>query len=272
MKDQEEELNKLRVENEIKKMKLTLGHGVNFPSTSENNLSPELESQWLDYIQKFEDSFAKNNCVKIYDFVGKPVFKLVDEISETEIEFELNRILNLLGQKGIELHTICEVSNRELYRFITEELLFEETNDMMIEGMTQNYIYEEFHPNHEHDLETRCNEFIADILNKERNLNSDFMAISNEIHTDNGSINQEDFVKRLELFREAFSSFHLQQFMITALKIDEDMADVSFDINYSGIIEGAKENITFKGSCGFKLKYEHDYWCITQINIPGIHI
>ena len=272
MKDQEEELNKLRVENEIKKMNLTLGHGVNFPSTSENNLSPELESQWLDNIQKFEDSIAKNNCVKIYDFVGKPVFKLVDEISETEIEFELNRILNLLGQKGIELHTICEVNNRELYRFITEELLFEETNDMMIEGMTQNYIYEEFHPNHEHDIATRCSEFIVYILNKERDLNSDYMAISNEIHIHDGFINQQDFVKRLEVFREAFSSFHLQQFMITALNIDEDKADVCFDINYSGIIEGENENIIFKGSGGFMLIYKHDYWCINKINIPGIQI
>ena len=151
-------------------------------------------------------------------------------------------------------------------------MLFEETNDMMIEGMTQNYIYEEFHPNHEHDIATRCNEFITDILNKERKLNSNFIAISNEIHTDNGSINQEDFVRRLELFREAFSSFQLQQFMITALKIDEDKADVTFDINYSGIIEGAKENITFRDSGSFILKYEHDYWCINKINIPGIHI
>jgi len=272
MKDQEEELNKLRVENEIKKMKLTLEYGANFSTPSENNLPPEVESQWLDYIQKFEDSIAENNCVKIYDFVGKPVFKLVDEISETEIEFELDRILNLLGQKGIELHTICEVNNRELYRFITEELLFEETNDMMIEGMTQNYIYEEFHPNHEHDIATRCNEFITDILNKERNLNSDFMAISNEIHTDNGSINQEDFVRRLELFREAFSSFQLHHFMITGLNIDEDKADVCFDISYSGNIEGINENITFTGSGAFKLKNKHEYWCINKINIPGIHI
>ena len=97
MKDQEEELNKLRVENEIKKMKLTLEYGANFSTPSENKLPPELEGLWLDNIQKFEDSIAKNNCVKIYDFVGKPVFKLVDEISENEIEFELNRILNLLG-------------------------------------------------------------------------------------------------------------------------------------------------------------------------------
>lgn len=272
MKDQEEELNKLRVENEIKKMKLTLGHGVNFPSTSENNLSPEVESQWLDYIQKFEDSFAKSKCVKIYDFVGKPTFKLVNSISETEIEFELKNILNLLGQNGIEIHTICEVTERELYRFVTEELLFEETDDMMIEGMTKNYIYEEFHPNHEHDIATRCSEFIADLLNKERKLNSDYMAISKEIQSQEDIISQEDFVKRVEVFREAFSSFQLQHFRITTLKIAEDNADVSFDIDYTGIIEGENENINFKGSGGFMLKYEHDYWCINKINIPGIHI
>ena len=48
------------------------------------------------------------------------------------------------------------------------------------------------------------------------------------------------------------------------------MADVCFDINYTGIIEGGNGSRSFTGIGGFMLKYEHDYWCINKISIPGV--
>ena len=270
--DKEDELNRLRIENEIKKMKLSLEHGANFFSPSEKKLPPEQEGQWLDQVQQFEDAYTNSKRVLIYDFVGKPIYKLVIEIPETEIKSELKKIINLLGQKGIGIDTICKVDDRELYRFITEELFKEETDDMMIEGMTHNFIYEEFHPNHEHDIKTHCKEFVEGLLNKKINLNPTFLALADEIDTKDGIIKQEDAIKRMEIFRAAFNSFKLQHFKITSLSIDKDKADVFFDINYTGIIEGSNERKIFSGIGDFKLKCEYDYWCISKINVLGISI
>lgn len=270
--NKEDELNNLRIENEIKKMKLSLEHGAEFFSPSDKKLPPELESQWLNQVQQFEDAYEKSNRVLIYDLLEKPVYKPVVEISDTEIKFELKKITNLLGQKGIGIDTICKVDERELYRFITEELFKKETNDMMIEGMSYNFIYEEFHPNHEHDIKTRCKEFTDILLNKKIHLNPSLMAISDEIYTEEGIIKPEDAVKKLEAFRESFSSFKLQDFQITTLKIDEDKASVSVDLKYTGVIENSKEKKTFSGTGIFNLKCEYDYWCINKINLPGISI
>lgn len=270
MEDKEDELNNLRIENEIKKMKLSLEHGASFFSPSEKKLSPEQEGEWLNQVKKFEDSYAKSKKIVIYDFLEKPTYKPVNEIPEAELEFELKRILNLLGQKGIGINTICKVDDRELYRFITEELFLKEADDMMIEGMTHNFIYEEFHPNHEHDIKTHCSEFVDGLLNKKISLNPSFMAMSNEIHSNDGIVKQEDVVKRMEAFREAFSSFKLQHFKITSSKIVENIADVCFDINYIGVIDGGTESRSFTGIGGFMLKHEHDYWCINKISIPGV--
>lgn len=270
MENKEDELNNLRIENEIKKMKLSLEQGANFFSDGENKLPPELEGQWLDQIQQFENSYAKSKRIMIYDFVGKPRYKPENEISETEIKFELKKILNLLCQKGIGIDTICKVDDRELYRFITEELFLEETDDMMIEGMTRNFIYEEFHPNHEHDIKTRCKEFIEELLNKELELNASFMALTDVMNTKAGIIKKEDAVKQMEIFREAFSTFILQHFKITSFKISEDTAEVFFDINYTGGIEGSHESKAFSGIGNFSLKCEYDYWCINLISIPGV--
>ncbi len=270
MENKEDELNRIRIENEIKKMKLSLEQGASFFSPSEKKLSPEQESEWLNQVQKFEDSYAKSKRIVIYDFVEKPTYKPVNEISEAEIKSELKRILNLLGQKGVGIDTICKVDDRELYRFITEELFLEETDDMMIEGMTHNFIYEEFHPNHEYDVKAHCKEFVDGLLNKKIKLNPSFMAMCDEIYSKDGILKQEEAVKRMEAFREAFSSFKLQHFKMTSVKIAENTADVSLDIGYTGIIEGVNERKTFSGIGNFMLKYEHDYWCINKICIPGV--
>lgn len=270
MENNENGLNKLRMENEIKKMKLSLEHGATFFSPSENNLPPELEALWLNHIQHFEGSYANSKRVMIYDFVGNPTYKPANEIPEAEIEIELNRVLNLLGQKGIAIDTICEVNDRELYRFITEELFFEETNDMMIEGMTWNYIYEEFHPNHEYDIKRLCKEFVEVLLDKNRILDPSFMDIADEINTKAGSIKKEHAVKKMDEFRDAFSSFKLQDFNITSLEIAEETAAVSFDVNYTGSIEGGNEKKGWSGIGNFALKKEYGYWSISQINIPGV--
>ena len=76
----------------------------------------------------------------------------------------------------------------------------------------------------------------------------------------------------MEVFQETFSSFKLQYFKITSLNIDEDKAEVCFDVKYISVIEGSKEKKIFSGMGDFKLKYEYDYWCINKINIPGISI
>ncbi len=162
------------------------------------------------------------------------------------------------------------MDDRELYRFITEELFFKETDDMMMAGMTLHFIYEEFHPNHEHDIKSRCNEFVNVLLDKERD--PSYLALTDEISSDNGTIKKEEALKKLETFRDAFDSFNLQAFEITLLKITKDTADVSFDINYTGIIEGCNEKKEFTGTGTFKLKCEYDYWCISEINVPGVPI
>ncbi len=270
--NEEDKLNEQRVENEIKKMKLSLEHGASFFPSPENKMPPEIEAQWLDQVQKFEDSFATSKRILIYDFIGKPIIKLINEIPEAEMKAELKSIKNILAQKEIYIDTICKVDDRELYRFITEELFLEETDEIAMEGMTHHYIYEEFHPNHEHDIETHCKEFVDALLNKKIKLNASFLPISAEIYSKEGIQKQEDVIKSMEVFRAAFDLFKLQHFKITSLKINENIADVNFDINYTAVIEGGEEMKNFFGIGCFALKIEYDYWCINKISIPGISI
>jgi hypothetical protein len=138
--------------------------------------------------------------------------------------------------------------------------------------MMHNYIYEEFHPNHENDIKTNCEDFIESLLTKNIGLSPVFLSMTEMINLNDGVIKEADAIKKMEAFREAFCSFELVKFKISSLNMSDDKTEVSFDLSYTGIIEGTNEMKAFSGPGNFGLIYEYNYWCINKINIPGISV
>lgn len=254
----EDELEKLRIENELKKMKLMLEHGGDFyQSPEESHLHPEVEGKFLDSIERFEKAYHNTKRISVYDFLGKPEYRKADTIPDSEINADLEKIMNVMNENQMALDTICEVDDRILYRFITEELFFKETDDMRIEGMMHCFIYEEFHPNHDYDIRNHSTDFIKSFLNKESDYHTTYL--TKEAETDN----------RLKNFRDAFKSFSLNYFEIKTLNFDEQNANVCFEINFSGTIEGSNETQYFSGQGKMELIYMYDFWCINTVNFPS---
>ena len=64
-----------------------------------------------------------------------------------------------MNLNNICLHVEGSYDPRTIYQFITEELFDYETDDMQFPGLTQNFTYEEFHPNHQLDIQRRTMDF-----------------------------------------------------------------------------------------------------------------
>lgn len=255
----EDEIEKLRIENEIKKMKLSLEHGASFSNPSENNeLNPLIEAQFLDNIEQFEKAFDECKQISVYNFIGKPEYRKTDVIPDDEINTELEKVKKVLNENGIYLDTLCEVDDRVLYRFITKELFLHETDDIRVAGMAHNFIYEEFHPNHEYDIRCHSNDFIESYLDKESDFYTTFLA--NKAENDN----------RLKNFRDAFISFSISHFEIKSIRFDEENANVIFEINFTGTIEGSAETQNFTGEGSLEMVYMYDFWCIQSIKLPSV--
>lgn len=257
----EDEIEKLRIDNEIKKMKLTLEHCASFSNPSENSeLNPHIEAQFLDNIEQFEKAYDNCKRISVYDFIGKPEYRNTDDIPDGEIYSELKKINNVMNEKGIYLDTLCEVDDRVLYRFITEELFLHETDNIRVAGMSHNFIYEEFHPNHEYDIRSHSNDFIESYLDKESDFYTTFL--TKEAENDN----------TLKNFRDAFKSFSLNRFEIKSISFDEENANVIFEINFTGTIEEKGETQNFSGEGSLALLYKYDFWCIQSVKFPSVSI
>lgn len=265
-----EHFDDLRLENEIKKIKLALEHGGNFIPPMDENLPPELEREWLDYIQQFEEELAKRKRILVYNLIGRPPYRNEKRIPDAEITEELNKVRDILHRNAITVDTICPVSDRELYRFITDELFREETNDLHIEGMTTCFIYEEYHPNHEYDIRSRCTEFVNHILDKKREWAPDYLGLAKEVDTNFGLLTNKQVIEKIAQFRDSFSRFNIVDFKITYIEIREEKAQAECTIHYSGVVEGTDETMAFSGDGNFSLLYTSRLWVISKIDIPGL--
>lgn len=255
--DFEDEIERLKQENQIKRMKLRLEFGADLPIESDNeDLPPEIESQFLDNVFAFEKAYNQSERIPVYDFIGKPEFRKNETIPDLEISAELERMMQVLNENQIVLDTISEVDDRELYRFITEELFFTETDNMKMEGWISHFTYEEFHPNHEYDLRNYCFEFFDSFLNKETDSYTNHLT------------NEAAENKWFDHFRKAFNSFTLNKLEITNLQFDEHNAKVEFDISFSGIIEGSNQTQYFSGLGEMNFLYQWDFWYIQEITLP----
>lgn len=253
----DKDLDKIRAANEEKKKKLTEEHGALYSNMSTGNeLPPEIESLFLDNILSFENAFQHAKQVQLYDYLGNPPYRKLEELNEDDLADELERITQILDEHQVNLTTICEIHDRELYRFITEDLFLEEIDDMHVPGMFTNFIYEDFHPNHEYDIRENSYDFIGSYLDKENDhykhlLSSEAEKADWHLH-----------------FRQAFSSFQLHSFSIVELNFDTEKAELQFECDFDAKIEGSVESLHFSGVGILSLLYQWNYWCIDSVKFP----
>jgi hypothetical protein len=239
-------------------MKLRLEYGADFPiESNQDGLSPEVESQFLDNVMEFEKAFHNSERIKVYDYIGNPEYKKSENIPDSGISVALDQMMNLLNQNQIDLATLCDVDDRKLYRFITEELFFHEIDNMKMAGWINHFTYEEFHPNHEYDLKNYCFDFF-----------DSFFDLESGFYTNNLTKEAEEN-KWFENFRKAFKSFMLSKLEVLNIQFDEINAKVEFDIDFSGVIEDSNETAIYSGKGEMDFLFQWDYWYIHKVTMPS---
>lgn len=262
----------LRKENDLLKMKLTAEFGM-MNSGSNSNMDEELENEWLKYIYSFEKSHANSKKIKIYDYIGKPDFKRIDELAENEVESELEKLFDVMEKNNIILDCICEYEDEVIYKFITEELFEEETDDIRIEGLNHCYIYEEFHPNHAYDLKNQTEDFFTKIYEGKWNEEFDIYGLTDEINLNSTVMNKTEFSKIISSFHKSNSYFKTDSVLIENSVFDlqtgkaEVIGKLTLKINDNF-------NIHKKYIDVFRLQYELNevgYWEISSIEFEPLH-
>jgi hypothetical protein len=259
----------LRMENELLRLKLQAELGGQ--SHSSGNLPPELENEFLKNIFAFEQNYAHSKRITIYDVLGKPEFKKTEDLNDEAIELALEEVTNLLAKKNIMVHFDEECNSRTRYHFITEELFEKETDDFKIPGMTTNFDYEEFHPNHKKDIQNRAIEFLSEWFKQSFDENS-WQLADYFVLPDRRVLSKKDIIAHLKNIFSAYKAFTNEDFFIKEIKFELNenggLGHAEGGAKYDAVLENG-ETIVIQGGFKLYLSNENGWWSIFHIVFPG---
>jgi hypothetical protein len=168
--------------------------GMHFDHMDER-LPPEVQNEWLDYILNFERQFESAPRITVRERIGNPTIQPVAEIPLYALAEAVNDLLDLLAAHGIAVDFMGEWDDLAAYRFITEELLDEEMDDIRIEGMFSHF--EATTP--EYDVQMWVDIFVTDLFWQAR---KDFLAglEKQPLYNSQGDpISLAEFAQKLEI-------------------------------------------------------------------------
>lgn len=261
----------LRMANELLKLKLQAQFGA-IMGEGKGEIPPDIENQFLKNVFAFEQSQGEFKPIKVAEFLGFPHFQKAGDLTDAQLKKEYHRLEQLLNKKRLAVDFIRPREVRFKYQFITEEL-FGHTMESMMPGMSLNFIYEEFHPDHDLEIRRRADDFMSDWFGKEFNEYSSELGYQFFLPNSQILSRAETLAKIQNLF-DCYTSFKNCRFALREVKFElyEDtqtgMGHAEGGVTYDAITETG-EMVHFKGP--FKLYLSHDdgWWSVVYFVFPG---
>lgn len=227
----------LRIENEILQMKLRAEFGGVCNTSS--NIPPELENEFLKSVLEFERKFKDVQFIPLAELIGNPPIKKSESLSDQAIVIELDRLTAMLHAKQIVVSFCRKRDARFKYRFITEELLQHETENMVIPGLIKYFVYEDFHPDHEITLHDRTLNILASWFERCPEMMEIYLA-QKFIQPDGSVFGRRELLKRIKDRMSAFRRFE----------------DCGYNIsNISYVLKSDQPGITAMGHSEGRIKF-----------------
>lgn len=273
----EEEREKLRLENEILKIKMQAQYGAMFGGSGSEEFTPEMEHAFLKNVLAFEEQYQNRKTITVYDLLGKPSYKKFEELTADEVKPELKRLLEVMQEKNVLFHVRAKYEPALIYQFITEELFAHETDDMQVEGMTKEFIYEEFHPNHKLDIEEQTIAFLKNWFEQSFDENTTVLGDQFFLLTDPTKppvlISKKEVVQRMQMIFDSYQKFEDCQLALMDIAFQWDdvhgrgMGHSEGGVKYNAVLEnGTIEKI--QGPFKLYFSCEFGVWEVMHFVFP----
>lgn len=264
----------LRIENEFLKIKLKAQYGDSFQMGISADMPLEIENQFLKSMMAFEEEYANAEYITVHERIGNPQFKSINEMSIDELSKAVKVLIKKLALNDIKLEIIDgPYEDAVIYQFITDELFAIKVEKKPIAGMTCNFIYEEFHPNHKADIIKRTHSFLLNWFG--RKFTEYCTELSWHCITDEGiQLTREDVIGKMNIFFEAFDQFKDDGYNINNISfelqedVDRGMGFAEGTLKYDAVLDNG-EIIHYQGPYKLYLQLEDGWWSIFYFVMPG---
>lgn len=105
------------------------------------DMLPEMESEFFDYVLEFERQFENAPRITVRARIGDPTLPPIDSLSPDDLVAGVDALMELLAAHCIAGDFLGDVDYETAYRYLTEELLDEEIDDIHIPELWLNFTY-----------------------------------------------------------------------------------------------------------------------------------
>ncbi|MBI1193748.1 MAG: hypothetical protein GC205_11330 [Bacteroidetes bacterium] len=258
-----------QAENEIAKLRLAARFGTVL--TGSQDLPGGLEARWLGQLEAVESKFAEATRTTVAAYLGNPKYPRESRLSDRKLSTELQRLSLQLEEAGIEVTTLYRVPPREFYRYLTEELMEETIENIRMEGINQQFVFEDFYPNEEFEVEHTVVEFFDMLFGKYYAMLESIMYLPEGELGDSPEMSA--MVDRLCDFTDSFDEIELLDFELEEITmLGSKRAQARVRVSYIGYPNARGKGFTFSGPAHFTLHLDqYDYWAIEKVQMPGVY-
>jgi hypothetical protein len=248
-----------RLLNESKKRSIEEEFGGVFGEPT-GEVPPEIEARWLDGIVEFERAMENADEVTVRQFLGNPALKPVDTVTDAEIRGVLDNALDLLFDNNIEIYFDKPLSDREMYRFIVDELVDEMIEDVRVCDMVTTYIYSEIHPDPERDTMEIAELFMRTVF-AQRVLDDYY------IWNIDDSEGTNKIRKQIGDFTEGIASFMRYEVNPVSSQVQDDFATTMVRWSFEALEHQSLRSRTGSGEATIRLQRDqYDGWCVRDFS------
>jgi hypothetical protein len=265
----------LRIENEFIKMKLKAQFGDQFQIIGNpNDIPPELENKFLKDMILMEESYRNADLIPILEKIGNPVLKDRRSLTKKQLKQEVEKLIELIECNDLHIaFTDGPYEDAVVYDFLVNEFVKLQVEKEIMAGMTRNYIYEEFHPNHKAEVARLSVRFLKSWTTKDLNAlqhtwHETLMAPKRIVYT------QEQLAEKIGNIFDSFEKFENAEYSITDMQFDihddevTGMGSTEGHISFDGIMTNG-EMVHFSGNYKLFYSFEHGFWNVFYFIMPS---
>jgi hypothetical protein len=239
------------------------------PNRQNPYLCPEDERSFVRQLEQLDYTIAHPTYLTVHAYLGYPIVKPRVEIKPDNLADELDALLEYLHLNYIAVDFLCDVSDEEAYRFIVDELLDENIEDMRGTGMTTHFIYEEFHPNAEYDAKMWAKNFLSSLLHHHPEWVKTALS-KDELYDRRGRpTTRTTFLQQVDTFLRRHPTIIDIQIDALTCQIDGDYAAVEVATTWTDVQSNPPDRVKIVGRSHLRLKRNDDYWEVIQAQVPG---
>lgn len=272
--DEEPDLD-YELENDLLLMKLRAEFGGEpqfFPISADGEQLPaEVRYEILQNIYSFEQAYQDplREVVTIEQLLGRPYYLPETHLTDAGINAELGRLNAMLQENRIHLDMLYPTASRDLYRFITRELMSQPIEPCFPKGMSIHFLYEEFIPNHYKELERKSMDIIRKLMAGELLFELDLL--NDEIVCGDEVMPEPEAVRRFQAFNSLFRKLEILDLRIQDIDLEDEQARVDFYLMYRATLETG-EDMERKGTGSVGFIKKNDVWLADAIDLPGMEL